>query len=444
MFCAALGEGIGGLETWVSKLAAYLPSHGWEPLIALGRGSTFNNPDRFKEFHPELPTTEIDGRGWDREGRTREVMRTIQKHQPDIVVPLSMIEATEAVCRLKQTSMPVRLLIRAQGNLPAILADLKRYQSCADMMGCPGRLTKQYALERGGYSEDRVRYIPNGSEAPASKRIEREAGEPIRLGYVGRLTPNDKRALDIIPFVKTMNELGIPFHFDIVGAGPCEEQIRKELQSEVLSRQVKLHGRMSPKDISAKIYSNLDALMLFSASESFGIVLVEAMMHGVVPITSKYVGFETQKLIQDGHNGFAFEVGDVNQAAQWVQKLATIDALRERSSEAGRKMARENFQWDEVLSKWVLLFDEMIAKEPLHCDSWKPVKPSENGFLNRMPIPDSAIHQIRKWKRSIAPPKTTGDEWTFRNTDYSEQELEEIENYCLEQESSKQETELAS
>ena len=428
LFCAALGSGIGGIETWVSQLARFLPSRGWEPVIALARGYQTHQPQKFCELHPGLETIEIDGRGFDRESRTQEVMRTIRQVAPSIVIPLGMVEATEAVCRLKQKSMPVKMIIHVQGNLPPLLADLKRYRIGTDALGCPGRLTASIATSWAGYTEERVNSIPNGSNLPMVDHLAKKTDEPIRLGYVGRLTQSDKQCLDIISFVKKLNERNVRFSFDLVGSGPSEEEIRCKLQDEIRSGQVRMHGRMNAEEIFKTIYPHLDALLLFSSTESFGIVLVEAMMHGVVPVTSEYIGFHSQQLVTSGKNGLSFPIGDIEKATEAVQQLVNDDEFRTRLATTAQVEAKEKYQWETILNQWADLFDRVHEQKSLTCENWTPRTPQKNGRLNQLPIPNFIVHQIRRLRRSLFGSAVhSGEEWIFQGNDYSSELLEEIE-----------------
>ena len=49
---------IGGVETWLDHAVAHFGRHGFDPVVALVRGLKYNSPDRYREFHPDLPTIE--------------------------------------------------------------------------------------------------------------------------------------------------------------------------------------------------------------------------------------------------------------------------------------------------------------------------------------------------------------------------------------------------
>ncbi|MFM6003848.1 MAG: hypothetical protein ACKPA7_10110, partial [Sphaerospermopsis kisseleviana] len=92
---------IGGVETWLDKFNQFFDKNGFTVYVGLVKGSKFNSPEAYKKSHPELRTIEVNGIGLNREGRIRVLCRCINIIKPNIVIPLGIADANEAVIRCK-------------------------------------------------------------------------------------------------------------------------------------------------------------------------------------------------------------------------------------------------------------------------------------------------------------------------------------------------------
>jgi glycosyltransferase involved in cell wall biosynthesis len=402
---------IGGVETWLDHATEHLGANGFDPVVALVRGLKYNSPDRFRTHHPDLPTIEVDGRGFDREGRVRALMRCIRSVRPAIVGPLGIVDANEAAIRSKLAGANLRLLARAQGNLEPMLADLRNYRDWIDLAVCPGRLTRQVLQDWAGFDSARVENISNGADAPRVARRAREPGCPIRLGYVGRLSQPDKRALDLLALCRELDDLGVEFSLDVAGDGPCGPELRDGLQR--WPARVRMHGAISPEALYREVYPNLDVLMMTSSSEAFGIVIVEAMMHGVVPVSSRYHGFHSEKLIIDGETGLSFDVGDMRAAAEAIRRLEDQPSLLELLS-AGAMRTGLQYNWNNCMARWQRTLAR-LATEPVLMGRAIPPAPERQqvGRLELLGLSPGIVDGARRLRRSLLGPAVPvgGEEW---------------------------------
>ena len=417
----------GGVETWLDEIYEYLTTHQFEVLVGLLRGQQFNQPERYRAVHPQLKTIEVDGRGCNREGRVRALMRCIEGVNPDIVIPLGIADAYEAGIRSKQKGLDTRLVIHAQGNLEPMLADLRSYRDGIDQVICPGELTKRVLINWGGFASDRVAHIPNGANQPiynSQSPISSGNAKLIRIGYIGRLTTLDKRSPDLITLYEELEKLNLNYQLDIVGDGPCFAQLNEALGK---APQVKLHGALSREAVYQEIFPNLDVLILLSSSEAFGIVIVEALMHGVIPVTSRYVGFYAEGLVKENETGLSFPVGDMAGAAQQIQRLAEDGDLRHRLSSNGQ-VHGQPYTWESSLTSWKMALEQVMARPPLLSSSPLPKIPTTTGRLEQLGIPASVIDGLRRLRRFLlgSPIPPGGEEWPLFYRHHSESLLEEI------------------
>ncbi|WP_297602948.1 glycosyltransferase [uncultured Akkermansia sp.] len=136
--------------------------------------------------------------------------------------------------------------------------------------------------------------IPNMVEPPSLPGEEKK--EP-RCLFVGRLD-NPSKGVDRLLRIWEKVEKACPdWHLDIVGDGPDAELLKDAAQKLGLSRIV-FHGFQNPEPY----YSRASIFCMTSTFEGFGLVLVEAMQHGCVPIA-----FDSYPAVRDiishGENG---------------------------------------------------------------------------------------------------------------------------------------------
>ena len=85
-----------------------------------------------------------------------------------------------------------------------------------------------------------------------------------------------------------------------------------------------------------RYYAAADVLVLPSESETWGLVVNEAMASGLPAIVSKAVGCSPD-LIQEGVTGYTYPVGDAAALAQRIEELMSLRAKGLPVQEAVRK-----------------------------------------------------------------------------------------------------------
>jgi glycosyltransferase involved in cell wall biosynthesis len=425
LFCSQTANPRGGVETWLDTLCHRLEHRDWQPIVALVRGTKAHRPEAFREAHPDLETVEIDGRGLAEEGRVRATVRCVGHVRPSVFVPLIVADAHEAACRIKLAGVAVRYLLAMHGNVPFQVADVMRYADFIDLAVAPGRLSGQL-VEWAGVPSHRIRRIPHGLHRPRHQRVQRSSLTPLRLGYVGRLTQLDKRVLDIAPLCMELRRIGVPFTFEVVGDGPESPALRRALaESGVAAR---FHGNMSQGDVYEHIYPQLDVLTLFSASEAFGLVLTEAMAHGIVPVCSRFLGHRAEGLLEDGATALMFDIGDTTSAAAAVARLAADRTLFAGLSEQAQARIAHMPSWDDVAIRWAEALDAATAAGPRV--GKLPLRRIAGGRLDRFGLPAAFVDLLRRSRRrliGIPPEFVGGEEWPWVHRDADPSLLSHIE-----------------
>jgi len=413
LVCTQTANVRGGLETWLDEFVPFLAAREWQPVFALARGHRFHDPDRYRAAHPLFSdTVEIEGVA--RELRVASLQRAIRRTKPDVVVPVNVADAIEAVAREKLRGSNVRLLTMLRAIEPwGELEDLRRFGAFVDVAVGGNRLLARLIEAWSGISESRVRYIPTGTRrspcgagiparAPVETPPEETLGEQqrgrgqecprhTRLAYIGRLEERDKRVLDLIDVAK---RLTVPYTLTIAGDGPARSQLEAALDANFL-------GDVPVDRLYDEIYPNLDAVLIFSTAEAGPQVAYQAMHFGVVPISSRYLGLRAEGALLDGETALLFDVGDTAAAAAQIERLARDPELRTRIGAAAQREVDPRYILDHSFEQYLAAFNDAVTM-PRAIGTLPPLAPS--GLLERLHLP-----WLRRFRTTEA--SEPGGEW---------------------------------
>ena len=135
---------------------------------------------------------------------------------------------------------------------------------------------------------------------------------------------------------------------DIVGEGVEEELYRKLITEYGLANRITIHPFTNHIQ---SYYSNAQIYVLSSRWEGFGLVLVEAMAHGL-PIVSSNLP-TSQEIMEDF--GMYFENGNVEELAQRLEEATHLD-WKKKSKEALDIAKR--FNLDAIIEQWKQIIED--------------------------------------------------------------------------------------
>jgi glycosyltransferase involved in cell wall biosynthesis len=97
-----------------------------------------------------------------------------------------------------------------------------------------------------------------------------------------------------------------------------------------------------------------------SDMESFGLVALEAMACGVVPVATRVGG--VPELITDGENGFLEAVGDIAAQSARVAALVNDEKLHDTMRKAGRRNATGRFSTDRIIPQYEQHYADVLNR----------------------------------------------------------------------------------
>lgn len=172
----------------------------------------------------------------------------------------------------------------------------------------------QSKLSACGYT-GLLRTIHNGANFPPPKPRPLHHG-PLRLLFMGRVE-GLKGVFDFVPILQRLKRCGVPVTLKIVGGE--NDVLRRQLVRKGLDELVTWVGRI-PHAQCYDVAAESDVFLMTSRKESFGMVTLEAMSMGCVPISYDIPSGSTE-IIEDGQSGLLVPLGDYK---GWASAIETI------------------------------------------------------------------------------------------------------------------------
>lgn len=193
-------------------------------------------------------------------------------------------------------------------------------------------------------------------------------GDPLRALFVGQMRPY-KGLGNLLVAVA-----GDPrIHLTIVGSGPHEAAYREQTRT-LRAQNVEFLGRV-PDDRLSQLYLESDSIVLPSVSrgEAFGLVLLEGMAAGCVPVASDLPGVRDVA----GPTGVLVPPGDVSALRHALVELAQDPDRTRRLGHESRRRAVD-MGWARVTEGYERVFRQAVLESgrravlPLLPLAWRP------------------------------------------------------------------------
>jgi phosphatidylinositol alpha-mannosyltransferase len=363
--CPYSWDAEGGVKTHVAELAGHLGQLGHEVLVAA--------PAR---AHPPEPRLRIVGRPWpvrfngstawvclslQSTARLRAIM---QEFRPDVVQVHEPLSPGVAMSATMVADSPVVATFHA--NYPRSLAAALYTLEARVCAAVWRRIDLCLAVSRAAAASiesripRRVRVIPNGvdravfDEAPPNGR-----GPRRRLLFVGRL----ERRKGFGTAVQAFALLAARFaDLDLVAVGDgADRSVPDRLPAGIRGRVV-MRGALGRAAVPGE-YRAADVFVAPAlGSESFGIVLLEAMSVGVPVVASDISGY--REVVRNGVDGLLVPPGDAKAVAEAVERILAEPGLAARLRASAMRRVLE-FSWETVAKRVEAAYAEAIDGRPL-------------------------------------------------------------------------------
>jgi len=172
-------------------------------------------------------------------------------------------------------------------------------------------------LRRLGVDPAAIHIVPNAVPPGDTEREESRPHRPLRYLFVGQLIER-KGVPDLLAAFSNLPH----GELYVAGDGPLRDAVIQAAQEH----RVVYVGHLGRSELHA-LYARTDVLVLPSRYEVWGLVVNEAMGHGLPVIASDAVG-AVDDLIEPGVNGYVFRAGDRAGLQDAMAQFASWDARR--------------------------------------------------------------------------------------------------------------------
>ena len=211
-----------------------------------------------------------------------------------------------------------------------------------------------------GIDEDKITVIPNAVDQHQFQIIH-EPDQKLRdelglqgktvLGFLGSFYTYEGLSL-LIEALPAMLQSNPDIRVLLVGGGPEERSLKKQVQTANLQQQVIFTGRV-PHDQVQAYYSQVDLLVYPRLSMRLTDLVtplkpLEAMAQGKLVVASDVGGHK--ELIKDGSNGFLFAAGSATALAERVMQVLADRHLWSSTKAQGRNYIESERSWATSVS----------------------------------------------------------------------------------------------
>jgi glycosyltransferase involved in cell wall biosynthesis len=198
--------------------------------------------------------------------------------------------------------------------------------------------------------------ISNGVDIP--EKINPVHGNGVlRLLYMGRIHPI-KGIENLLSACKIFRDRSdISWSLTVAGTGESRhtKDIRNQIKTHPLSTRVKMVGEVTG-DAKERLFYDADIAIVPSHTENFGMVVAEALAHGVPVIASKGTPWKRVEEIGCG----LWVDNDPASLAKAIDQMSQMP-LHEMG-ERGRKWMEQEFSWSLVAKRMIQVYESILVQ----------------------------------------------------------------------------------
>lgn len=194
---------------------------------------------------------------------------------------------------------------------------------------------------------------------PHGRFVPKDPPNLKRSSHRGVMLTSLNQRKQISHAIKAMTRIGrIKFRrvtLDVWGEGPYEERLQSAIEKADAPVELKGYSDHAWKEFDKASFS-----LLTSNNEAFGLVLVESMGHGCIPI-SYDMPYGPAEIITHGVNGFLVPPDDISGLATEIRRLARASSAELAPiREAAHRRALE-FNDEAVTKRWAEVMEVALA-----------------------------------------------------------------------------------
>ncbi|MBU4347887.1 glycosyltransferase family 4 protein [Patescibacteria group bacterium] len=238
----------------------------------------------------------------------------------------------------------------------------------SDKIIAVSHLTKNHLILKNSKLESKINLIEEGVDINLFKPTKNEIRNKYKI--------KDKDSLIFFPggarakrkgsevLFKALDKLKDDCDFKCIISGESREIGWREEFNELIKKHdllgnIILVGELDYKDLP-KYYSGSDIVVFPSLFEGFGIPILESMACKK-PIIASKTG-EAPNIINNGKNGFLFNVGDSKDLFNKLKILIKNPKLRKSFGIQGGRLIKLKYSWDKIANLYINFYTQFLKK----------------------------------------------------------------------------------
>jgi glycosyltransferase involved in cell wall biosynthesis len=200
--------------------------------------------------------------------------------------------------------------------------------------------------------------VPNGVDVPAT--VMRVPGRgTLRLLFLGRLDPKKGIENLVSACVLLSRSAEMPWALTIAGSGDemYVRTLRERLRETGVAERIAMPGHVSGAEKTA-LFEAADVVVFPSHTENFGMVVAEALAHGIPVIASRATPWERLEEIGCG----LWVPNDSASLAAAIQRIARMP--RGEMGVRGRRWMKEEFSWGARAAEIAEVYADLTPANP--------------------------------------------------------------------------------
>jgi glycosyltransferase involved in cell wall biosynthesis len=337
---------MGGIFSYIENVASALANDGWQVFFL----TTHSQGDSFDYAAEKFPCRDVSGIN----GIYRKILASanlLYGISPDILISNH--------CSLIHYTLP--LLGRHIKPVVVLHSDDQRFYKTASLFRdrifrwiapTPG-LAEIFKRFIPPVDQRRIRVVPHGIDDLVFSPGSYDRGQSVV--FIGFLEVN--KGAELLPEIfSRIREQSPGATFKIVGQGPLRARLEEELSARALSGVCAFTGSLDRVAV-ANVLRESRVMVQPTRIEGFGLILVEAMMCGTVPVVSRLPGV-TDFVVSDGKTGLLVAPDDVAGFAERVGFLLRSPGLWHTMGRAAHQEALERFSIRAMQREYRSLFNQ--------------------------------------------------------------------------------------
>lgn len=194
-------------------------------------------------------------------------------------------------------------------------------------------------------------YIPNFIDYFPKEKSKLNTHNIVNIGRLSK----EKGQIDLVDIIKLVKNDIKDIHLDIIGEGFERTNLEEKIKEEKLEKYITLHGFLNKEEMDPLLKKS-SLFILPSFTESFGLVLIEAMAYNI-PCVSFSTARGALEIIDDGVDGYIINGRNKEKMKnKIIYLLNNNDKLKEMGENAYIKATY--FGSDKAKERWMDLIEK--------------------------------------------------------------------------------------